>query len=203
MRLFLGTLLALGVVGGMWFTSTASLEAGGGGACHQPLTKGNVNEVAISENCFGPTVAYVAVGDKVTWTNHDAPQHNVYPPGQGWSEGHRLYKGNTTSATFDAAGAYPYVCSVHPGMVGVVVVGDGISAAAQPYQLKDSIGLAESVALSSTGNSSPEASSAVAAAKAPQTHPGDGGWTIIFAGLGAVASALGLAGVGLVAMRRR
>ena len=190
MRLSLGILLTFGVVAGSWFSSTHHLEAGGGGPCHEPLTEGKVSEVAIFENCFGPTVARVAVGDTVTWTNHDSVQHNVYPPGQGWSDGHPLYKSNTTRAIFEAAGVHPYICSVHPGMVGVVVVGDGASETAAPYlavQSAEPSEAAQAVVASAHNEAADDSSAAVAVA-----------------GLAAgAASVVGLAVVGLVVARRR
>ena len=37
----------------------------------------------------------------------------------------------------DQAGTYPFFCYVHPGMVGVVVVGDGRGRGAQVVQVDD------------------------------------------------------------------
>ena len=37
----------------------------------------------------------------------------------------------------DAAGTYPFFCYAHPGMVGVVVVGDGRGTGAQVVQVAD------------------------------------------------------------------
>ena len=37
----------------------------------------------------------------------------------------------------DQAGTYPFFCYLHPGMVGVVVVGDGRSPGAQLVQVDD------------------------------------------------------------------
>jgi len=34
------------------------------------------------------------------------------------------------SVTFDDAGTYPYMCPLHPGMIGAIVVGSGEGGAA-------------------------------------------------------------------------
>jgi hypothetical protein len=35
-------------------------------------------------------------------------------------------QGETVSYRFDQDGVYPYSCLIHPGMVGAIVVGDGV-----------------------------------------------------------------------------
>jgi hypothetical protein len=37
-----------------------------------------------------------------------------------------LFKDATYSKTFEDEGVFPYFCQLHPGMVGVVIVGDGV-----------------------------------------------------------------------------
>ena len=45
--------------------------------------------------------------------------------------------GDRTSVRLEQAGTYPFFCYVHPGMVGVVVVGDGRGTGAQVVQVDD------------------------------------------------------------------
>jgi plastocyanin len=113
------TLLVTGVV----LLLTAAPAAAGGGGCHQPVTDGSGTTVAISQFCFSPTVVRVPVGETVTWSNSDGSDHNVVSAafrGDARSFG----KGESYDVTFNDAGVFPYVCSIHPGMVGAVVVGD-------------------------------------------------------------------------------
>jgi hypothetical protein len=44
--------------------------------------------------------------------------------GVGWGAGTQLASGDSTSHRFDEEGAFPYTCNLHPGMNGVVLVGD-------------------------------------------------------------------------------
>ena len=53
--------------------------AGGGHGCDE-YTDGPGPEVAVRNNCFSATVTRVAVGDTVTWLNHDDWQHNIVTP---------------------------------------------------------------------------------------------------------------------------
>jgi len=67
----------------------------------------------------------VSIGDEVTWRNDDAWQHNIVTTAFRGTENL-----STHSATFDRAGVYPYVCTVHHGMVGAIVVHDASDSSA-------------------------------------------------------------------------
>ena len=93
--------------------------AGGGHGCGE-FTDGAGPVVDVRGNCFSATVTHVAVGDEVTWINHDDWQHNIVTPafpGIGSI-------GDEYAVVFDEAGVFPYVCTLHHGMVGAIVVGD-------------------------------------------------------------------------------
>lgn len=71
---------------------------------------------------FSPTCVVVATGGTVTWT-FGATQHNVNftqnsPPGGDIG----VLTNTTAQRTFQTAGDYPYVCDIHPGMTGRVIV---------------------------------------------------------------------------------
>ena len=77
--------------------------------------------------CFTSTVLYVEPGTDVTWTNRDAMAHNVVGVAATWGDPERtLYRGDSVSYRFDDEGVYPYACWIHLGMIGAVVVGDGV-----------------------------------------------------------------------------
>lgn len=75
--------------------------------------------VTIQHLAFTPRSITVKVGDTVTWTNKDTTTHTV--TGTSFISG-RLDPGATYSHKFDAAGTYQYICTIHPNMVGIVVV---------------------------------------------------------------------------------
>jgi plastocyanin len=104
-------------------TVLAAAPAQAGGGCHAPATDARGSTVALSDLCFSPTVLRVAPGSEVTFVNQDTITHPLSRPGGDW-----YWDGNggaRTTVRMDEAGTYPFFCYAHPGMVGVVVVGDG------------------------------------------------------------------------------
>jgi plastocyanin len=98
--------------------------ASGGGGCGGPVTDGRGTKVAIERFCFSPTVLYARPGDAVTWANRDSVPHNVGGANLAWGSFEQLRPGRSTSYSFSRPGVYAYVCSLHPGMVGTVVVAE-------------------------------------------------------------------------------
>jgi plastocyanin len=98
-----------------------------GGGCHTPPTASRGDAVDIADLCFVSTVLYVEPGTEVTWTNRDSIEHDVVGVGDTWGDpGTSLLSGDEVSYRFDQDGVYPYACWLHPGMVGAIVVGDGV-----------------------------------------------------------------------------
>jgi plastocyanin len=63
----------------------------------------------------------VAAGTTVTWTNSDAVAHTSTSDTTGWNSG-TVAPGGQFSFTFQTPGRYAYHCTIHPGMIGTVVV---------------------------------------------------------------------------------
>jgi plastocyanin len=104
-------------------TVLTATPAVAGGGCHTPATEARGSTVNLSELCFSPTVLRVAPGSQVTFVNRDTITHPLSRPGGDWYwDG---VGGARTTVRLDEAGTYPFFCYTHPGMVGVVVVGDG------------------------------------------------------------------------------
>ncbi|MFD1050619.1 plastocyanin/azurin family copper-binding protein, partial [Kibdelosporangium lantanae] len=75
---------------------------------------------------FTPATLTVAVGDTVTWTNHDQAPHNVVvTDGPEKFTSPLLQTGQSFTYTFAKAGTYSYYCSVHPDMTAKVTVTGG------------------------------------------------------------------------------
>lgn len=81
------------------------------------------NRVEIKAFQFKPDPLEVEVGDEVTFVNLDSTTHDVTSKELGVAE---TLKGKNaeTKITFDKAGTFKYVCTLHsgPGMRGQVVV---------------------------------------------------------------------------------
>ena len=130
-------LTVLVIIIGAALIPVATAGAGGGG-CHRDQSDAQSNTIRLDANCFTPTVARVAVGDTVTWTNGDGWAHNVYSSGFDGSA--ELNAGDEFAKRFDAAGVFPYVCTLHPGMMGAVVVGNGGTGGAAPTPSEQAVG---------------------------------------------------------------
>jgi plastocyanin len=72
---------------------------------------------------FGPATLSVPVGTTIRWQNLDGEPHTVVSV-EGLFRSGALDQGDAYSYTFRTAGSYRYVCSIHPQMVGTIVVTD-------------------------------------------------------------------------------
>jgi plastocyanin len=76
-------------------------------------------------NSYNPNPIEIKVGDTMTWINSDSSPHAVTSSSNDGSitfDSDVLRRGETFSFTFDKEGQYPYLCTLHPSMVGTVVV---------------------------------------------------------------------------------
>ena len=122
------SIAALAVLAGMILVP-APASASGGGGCGQPVTDEAGTAVDIRDYCFSPTILRVAPGDEVAFTNRDRAPHSVLGANATWGDYDDLKRRRAATYLFAKPGVYPYVCTYHVGMVGVVVVGDGTGGA--------------------------------------------------------------------------
>jgi len=118
------TVLMLALVLGACGTAGTSGDGGstGDGGTNGGTTGGTPPTsaaVEMSGLSFSPSSVEIAVGGTVTWTNKEGVAHTVIGP--DWGSG-TIPQDGTFSQTFDTAGTFEYVCSIHPSMVGTVVV---------------------------------------------------------------------------------
>ena len=76
-------------------------------------------------NSYNPNPIEVKVGETVTWINNDSSPHTVTSSSNDNSstfDSNILMQSETFTFTFDKEGQYPYFCTLHPNMVGSVVV---------------------------------------------------------------------------------
>jgi plastocyanin len=77
--------------------------------------------VVAKDFMFAPTALTVAAGSTVTWTNRDDEPHTVVSEG-GLFRSAALDTNESFSFRFDKPGTYRYTCTIHPRMVGTIVV---------------------------------------------------------------------------------
>lgn len=78
--------------------------------------------VAMKNIAFSPATVHVKVGEKITWTNQDSVDHNVMSQSGEQIASQNFGQGGTFSFTPTRAGTIKYVCTIHPGMDGTIVV---------------------------------------------------------------------------------
>jgi plastocyanin len=78
-------------------------------------------EVQVNNFTFSPETLTVPVNSTVTWVNKDDIPH-VIASDDGLFRSNALDTDDRYSYKFSKPGTYPYYCSVHPKMVGKIVV---------------------------------------------------------------------------------
>lgn len=95
-------------------TASAAPSTGGGADATSA-------EVPIEGIAFTVPDVTVATGGTVTWSNLDLASHNVtFEEGESSQD---LLEGDTFERTFDEAGEFSYLCTIHPFMKGTVTAG--------------------------------------------------------------------------------
>ena len=79
-------------------------------------------QVAIQNFAFAPKSLTVQAGARVVWTNRDEEPHVVTSAGAAFVSSKALDSGDTYSVMFLKPGTYTYYCSIHPMMVGTIIV---------------------------------------------------------------------------------
>jgi plastocyanin len=86
------------------------------GSSVAPATGGDT--ISVVDDAFEPTHLEVSVGDTITWTWEGRSPHNVV----GGDLESDIQQEGTFTHTFEDAGTYDYVCTLHGGMDGTVTV---------------------------------------------------------------------------------
>lgn len=87
--------------------------------------------VRATDNQFRPARVTVSLGERVIWRNTGNNPHTVTAYGRNWRKDSLISPGERTSRTFNQAGRYRYLCTIHgdivdgqcEGMCGRVTVG--------------------------------------------------------------------------------
>lgn len=117
--LLLVSLVALAGCGGA--QPAASPAASAGAASPQPSAASEV-QVRIVDFAFEPATITIKPGTTVVWTNDGPTQHTTASKeGNVW-ESKIMEKGDVFRYRFDTSGTYPYWCTLHPSMLGTVIV---------------------------------------------------------------------------------
>jgi plastocyanin len=81
----------------------------------------NATQIEVKDFTFAPTPLTVKAGSTVTWTNRDDEPHTVVSD-TGLFRSGGMDTNESFSYKFDKPGTYRFTCSIHPRMVGTIVV---------------------------------------------------------------------------------
>jgi len=85
-----------------------------------PVTKpAETKTVTIQNFSFNPTTLTIKKGDTVIWVNNDSYDHQIK---SSIFNSSKLSKGQSFSYTFNSAGTFDYLCTIHPSMTGKIIV---------------------------------------------------------------------------------
>lgn len=114
--------------------TSCSSSKSGNSANNNPVTSADVgtattggsgssggDQVEVKNFSFSPNTLTVKVGTKVTWKFDDDTAHTVKADDGSFTSS-ALTGGKTFSFTFNKAGQYSYICSIHPSMKAQVTV---------------------------------------------------------------------------------
>ncbi|MDQ2837899.1 MAG: cupredoxin family copper-binding protein [Actinomycetota bacterium] len=106
--------------------SSSPAPVGGGGSTASTGNTGassstGASMVEVKNFSFMPKDLTVAVGTKVTWKFDDSAAHTVKAADNSFSSP-ALSNGKTFDFTFNKAGTYSYICTIHQYMTGTITV---------------------------------------------------------------------------------
>jgi len=78
-------------------------------------------QIIVRDFMFQPMSLTIPAGASVTWTNRDDEPHSVKSDTALFASG-ALDTNESYSFRFDKPGAYHFTCSIHPRMVGTIIV---------------------------------------------------------------------------------
>ena len=92
-------------------------------AAAAPSPASGPQSVTIVDFEYDPDPVEVSVGDTITWTNEDGFAHTVTSNDDNSDfDSGNLAEGDTFEMSFDEAGEYAYICTIHTQMKATVVV---------------------------------------------------------------------------------
>lgn len=112
-----GALLAMALLGCGIAASPAAVAASASAS-----RKLHTQQIEIRNFAFAPATLTVPAGTRVVWTNQDEEPHVITSAGSLFASSKGLDTSDSYAVTFSRPGTYAYYCSIHPMMVGTIIV---------------------------------------------------------------------------------
>jgi plastocyanin len=81
----------------------------------------DTTQIEVRDFMFAPNTLTVSAGAQVTWVNKDDEPHTVVSDTGTFRSG-AMDTNESFSFKFDKPGTYHFTCSIHPRMVGTIIV---------------------------------------------------------------------------------
>ena len=108
--------------------AVTALAGAGCGSSSSPTTPTVAADVTITmvgdrgNQSFSPNPTTMRVGQTVAWKNGDTTAHDATQDASRFGTGTISAGATSAPITMSTAGTFTYHCTIHPGMVGTVVV---------------------------------------------------------------------------------
>ena len=93
------------------------MAGGAAAAAVKPVT----HTITIEGTAFSPAALTITRGDSVIWINKDPYPHTATSEAGGF-DSHEIRPGKSWKYTARTAGAFAYICTIHPSMKGTLRV---------------------------------------------------------------------------------
>jgi plastocyanin len=107
--------------------SLSPLSALAQSSAPRATSEASASEVRVDNFTFSPPTLTIPAGTTVTWVNADDIPHTIAAKDRSFRS-KPLDTDDRFSFTFNSPGEYDYFCSLHPHMVGKIVVRSGNSS---------------------------------------------------------------------------
>ena len=85
----------------------------------KPIGSAISSRINIQNFAFSPGALNIKKGTSVTWTNNDSAPHQIK---SAIFNSNLLSNGQSFTFTFNEIGTFNYSCSIHPSMLGKIIV---------------------------------------------------------------------------------
>ncbi len=106
------------LIGALVLAAVCMLGAAAGGRADTPA---GAPQIVIQNFMFSPASLTVKSGSTVVWSNKDQEPHTVVST-DGLFRSGALDTEESFSFKFEKSGTYHFACSIHPQMVGTIIV---------------------------------------------------------------------------------
>lgn len=89
-------------------------------ACESSTDPDDTFSIEMRDNVFVPATANISAGTTVRWTNEGSTPHTT--TSDAWDSGPLNPGAAAFARRFDTPGTFNYVCTLHEGMTGTIVV---------------------------------------------------------------------------------